>query len=153
MITAEEFNSLKLDEKLDAIEDLSAEERMQLVKELFPNFKLRTTRMGFDDKGRNKYRVTISNGDKPFSTVFYDSLYNTERGEKSNDFHILYCILSDAHAVEYCNTLEDFMYEFGYSYEDKPRKIYNACQRAYDNLTETFGVSGYNLLQDLTYSF
>lgn len=154
MITAEEFKNLTGDEQLDKIEDMTAEERMQLVKGLFPNFKMKVTKMGWDNEGRNKYKVTISNGNKPFSTVFYDSLYNTQKNLRSEDFHILYCVISDAQAVEYCDTLEDFCDEFGYDMEiDKPNKIYKACQRAYDNLTDTFGYEGYKTLRDLTYNF
>lgn len=153
MITAEEFKNLTEDEQLDNIETMTSEERMQLVKGLFPNFKLKTTKMGYDNEGRNKYKVTISNGEMPFSTVFYDSLYNTQKGEKSDDFNILYCIISDAQAVEYCDTVEDFMAEFGYSEEDKPNKIFKACQRSYNNLTNTFGHNGYEILSTLTYNF
>ena len=153
MITAEEFKNLTDDEILDTIEDMTAEERMQLVKGLFPNFRMKISKMGWDNEGRNKYKVTISNGNKPFSTVFYDSLYNTQRNERSDNFHILYCVISDAQAVEYCDTVEDFMAEFGYTYEDKANKIFKACQRAYDNLTEAFGYEGYKTLSELTYNF
>lgn len=153
MITIEKFNDLTSDEKLDVVENLSAEERMQLVKGLFPDFRMKVTKMGWDSEGRNKYKVTISNGNTPFSKVFYDSIYNTQRGERSDDFNILYCIVSDAQAVDYCDTVEDFMNEFGYSYEDKPKKIFNACMRTHDNLTNTFGEKGYSLLSDLTYNF
>ncbi len=153
MITAERFNDLTSDERLDIVEDLSAEERMQLVKELFPLFKMKCSRMGFDSEGRNKYKVTISNNGEVFSTVFYDSIYNTQRGERSDDFNILYCIISDAICITYCDSVEDFMNEFGYSYEDKPNKLYNACERAYNNLVKCFGVSGFNLLCDITYNF
>ena len=154
MITAEEFNNLTSEEQMDTVETMTAEERMQLVKGLFPNFRMKITKMGWDNEGRNKYKVTISNGGKPFSTVFYDSLYNTQKDLRSEDFHILYCVVSDAQAVEYCDTLEEFCSEFGYDMEiDKPNKIYKACQRAYDNLTETFGSDGYDILRDLTYNF
>ena len=153
MITAEEYNNLTSEEQMDTVENLSAEERMQLVKGLFPNFKMKISKMGWDNEGRNKYKVTISNGNTPFSTVFYDSLYNTQRGERSEDFHILYCVVSDAQVVEYCDNLEDFTAEFGYTEADKPNKIFKACQRAYDNLTETFGYDGYKTLSELTYNF
>lgn len=154
MITAEEYNSLTEEEKMDTVEELSAEERMQLVKGLFPNFKMKITKMGFDSEGRNKYKITVSNGNTPFSTVFYDSLYNTQKNLRSEDFHILYCIISDAQAVDYCDTVEEFCDEFGYDMEiDKPKKIFNACMRTHDNLIKTFGTDGYEILSDLTYNF
>ena len=153
MITAEEYNNLTSEEQLDTVETMTAEERIQLVKELFPNFRMKISKMGWDNEGRNKYKITISNGGKPFSTVFYDSLYNTQRGERSEDFHILYCVVSDAQAYEYDEDYEDFCREFGYLEEDKPKKIYNGCKRAYENLTETFGYEGYKTLSELTYNF
>ena len=150
MITIEKFNDLTSDEILDAIEGMSGEERIQLVRELFPNFRMKCSKMGFDSEGRNKYKITINNGNMPFSTVFYDSIYNTQKGERSDDFNILYCIISDAQSYEYN---EDFCNEFGYMDIDKPKKIYDTCKRAYENLTETFGYEGYKTLRDLTYNY
>ena len=66
MITAEEFKNLTEEEQLDNIETMTSEERMQLVRELFPNFKMKVTKMGWDNEGRNKYKVTVSNGNTPF---------------------------------------------------------------------------------------
>ena len=153
MITVEEFKNLSDDEILDTIECMSGEERIQLVKELFPNFRMKCSKMGYDNEGRNKYKITISNGNMPFSTVFYDSIYNTQRDERSDDFNILYCIISDAQSYEYNEYFEDFCNEFGYTDIDKPKKIYNGCKRAYENLTETFGYEGYKTLRDLTYNY
>ena len=145
-----------MDELSEAIADLNSEERMELAKELFPNFKFKAVKMGVNRNGANEYRVTVQNNDSKFSTKFTDSIYNSQRGEKSDDFNMLYCIILDAEAYDTSASLEDFADDFGYDlYEDrkKTEKIFNACEKQYNNLIKLFGTDGYRVLRELTYNF
>ena len=52
---------LDLNELEEAVENLTSEERMELVQELYPNLKMKVTRMGEGNRGENKYKITLSN--------------------------------------------------------------------------------------------
>ena len=137
----------------DKMEQATEEERMAELLKHFPEFKLQTARIGLSPKGANKYRVTIKNGSLKFTTTFTDSIYNTCNGTRSSDLDILYCVLMDAQTYEYYDTLEDFADNMGidlYEERRKVERIYKACQRTYDNLINTFGNDGYEILNAIT---
>lgn len=138
----------------DRMEDATDEERMTELLKHFPEFKLQTARIGLSPKGANKYRVTIKNGSLKFTTTFTDSIYNTCNGTPSSKMDILYCVVMDAQCYENYDSLEDFADNFGYDlYEErgKAKKCFYGCERAYDNLTELFGMDGYGILNCITY--
>ena len=144
------------DELLDEVENLSSEDRFNLIKLIYPNFKFKVARMGEGDKGANKYKVTIENNGEKFNTTFTDSLYNTWNNTRSSNFEIMYCIISDACTYSYYDTLEDFADNTGYDiYEDRKKveRIFNACKKTYDNIERVFGSDGFEILNGVTYSF
>ena len=143
-------NIYKLEEQM---EDATEEERMNKVMEYFPNFKLKTCRMGEGKRGENKYKVTISNQDQKYNTTFTDSLYNTYNNTKSSNFEILYCIISDAISYYYSRTLEDFIDEFGYEDEKQAKRIYDGCRRSYEGLSNLFGEDSIEVFNAITYNY
>ena len=132
--------------------NLSDTERMAEVVKNFPTFKIRyqkltpqQTKYGI----ANRYQVTITNNAEVYRYTFHDSIYNTQRGEMSSDFNILYCAVLDAEAYDSTRTLEDYADTFGYDlYEDRKHteKCFEACQKAYESITRLFGTEGYELL-------
>ena len=143
----------KIYELQDRMENATQEERTAEVYKHFPDFKLKATYTGDSPKGANMYRVTIQNGKQKFGTTFTDSIYNTYNGTRSSDLDILYCVLMDAQTYEYYDTLEDFADNTGidiYEERRKAERIYKACQRTYDNLINTFGSDGYEILNAIT---
>lgn len=138
----------------DNMERATEEERMAELLKHFPQFKLQTTKVGQDDRGANKYRVTIKNGSQKFNTTFTDSIYNTCNNTPSSKIDILYCVVMDAQCYDSYNSLEDFADNMGYDlYEErkKAEKCFYGCERAYDNLTSLFGSDGYEILECITY--
>ena len=135
------------------MEDATEEERWNKVLEYFPNFKLSTTKTGVNNKGANKYRVTVKNNNEKFTTTFTDSLYNTCKGIKSSNISILYCIIMDAQCYEQNDSLESFCSAFGYDlYEErsKAEKCYYGCEKQYNNIIKLFGNEGYEILSAIT---
>lgn len=138
----------------DTMENASDEERMSTLLLHFPTFKLLTTKVGCDDRGANKYRVTIKNSDKKFNTTFTDSLYNTYNNTPSSTIHILYCIIMDAQCYDNYSTLEDFADNMGYDlYEErkKAEKCFYACEKTYNSIIDLFGYEGFEILNCITY--
>lgn len=77
---------------------------------------------------RLKFVISISiDGGKPKDFDYYDSVANypnpIDEGGLRNAF---YCIVSDASAGT-CDSVEDFMREFGYEDRIETLKIYTAC--------------------------
>ena len=145
----------------DKMEKATEEERMAELQKNFPNLKLRSAKIGTTCEkntfrgthgDRNKYRITIQNGSQSFSTTFTDSIYNTQKGLKSSNFSMFYCVVADAQCYENDSTLEAFGYDL---YEDrrKAQKCFNGCKKAYDNLINLFGLEGYEILNAVTYGF
>ena len=144
----------ELEQLENSMEDSTQEERMQKLKEFFPNLKIKSCRMGESPKGANKYRLTISNGSEQFTSTFTDSLYNTYNNTKSSNFEMLYCIVVDAQCYEQNRTFEDFCDAICYDLEDKrARKCYEGCRRTYENIERLFGYEGYEIINAITYGF
>ena len=130
---------------------------MQAIQEQFPQFKITTT---FIEKLKdkygyaNKYKVTIRNGKKRFSTIFTDSINNTQKGIKSPDIDIIYCIVSDAQCVQWNGSFEDFCSEFGYDTDSRSaERIYRACEKTHDNIQRLFNSDGFDFLSAVTYGY
>ena len=148
------MNFEELEQLENTMEDSTQEERMQKLKEFFPNLKIKSCRMGESPKGANKYRLTISNGSEQFTSTFTDSLYNTYNNTKSSNFEMLYCIVVDAQCYEQSRTFEDFCDNVCYDLEDKrARKCYEGCRRTYENIERLFGYEGYEIINAITYGF
>lgn len=144
----------ELEQLENSMEDSTQEERMQKLKEFFPNLKIKSCRMGESPKGANKYKLTISNGSEQFTSTFTDSLYNTYNNTKSSNFEMLYCIVVDAQCYEQSRTFEDFCDNVCYYLEDKrARKCYEGCRRTYENIERLFGYEGYEIINAITYGF
>lgn len=132
--------------------NLSDTERMAEVIKHFPRFKIRYQKLTPQQTKHgtaNRYQVTITNNAEVYRYTFHDSIYNTQRGEMSSDFNILYCAVLDAEAYEYNDSLQDFADNYGYDlYEDrkKAEKAFNGCKTAYESLIRLFGTEGYELL-------
>ena len=138
----------------DSMENASNDERMSKVKELFPSFKIHTSKIGISSKGANKYRVTIINEGLKFSTTFTDSMHNTCQNTPSHKIEMLYCILMDAQCYDNYDNLEDFADNYGYDlYEErsKAKKCFYGCERTYNNIIELFGYEGYEILNAIVY--
>lgn len=78
---------------------------------------------------------TLKSGDFKFTRPFYKGV-GLENELNKNEF--LRCVVGDAIAYCSCNSLNDFMDEFGYEDEKKARKIFNACKSIYSELTNYF---------------
>ena len=148
---------MSYEELSEKFENATAEERMQAIQEQFPQFKITTT---FIEKVKseygyaNKYKVTIRNGKKHFSTTFTDSINNTQKGIKSDDIDIIYCIVADAQCVQWNNSFEDFCSEFGYDTDSRSaERIYNACEKTYNNIQRLFNSDGFDFLSAVTYGY
>lgn len=148
---------MSYEELTEKFENATAEERMQAIQEQFPQFKITTT---FIEKVKNeygyanKYKVTIRNGKKHFSTTFTDSINNTQEGIKSSDIDIIYCIVSDAQCVQWNNSFEDFCNEFGYDTDSRSaERIYKACEKTYDDIQRLFNSDGFDFLSAVTYGY
>lgn len=151
-----EFTELEALE--EAMESATEEERMLKLKEFFPTLKIKATIMGESNKGANQYKVTISNSGEKFNIKFTDSLMNTYNNERSSDIRILYCAVVDAQSYENSRSLEDFADEFGYdicesSERRKIEKIYNGCEKAYNDIQRVFGYEGYEILSSVYYCY
>lgn len=85
----------------------------------------------------NKYQVTIERKDngKKISFVYHDNYKNES---KLNDF--MYAIISDMRAIEYCDTIKDFMKEFGYDSYEEAKKIFNGCETNGNKLKSMFTI-------------
>lgn len=85
----------------------------------------------------NKYQVTIGRKDngKKISFVYHDNYKNES---KLNDF--MYAIISDMRAIEYCNTIEDFMKEFGYKTYEEAKRVFNGCSKGKEKLLSMFTI-------------
>ena len=143
---------------IDQVEDMTADERLKLVKKHFPQFRITVgfykVVEGWNYHDCNQYRVHIYNGEeKPFITTFTDSISNTEKGEKSHKFDVLYCVIRDAEAYLTTQNVSDFQAEFGYEDTKEASKIFNACKKSYNELHRLFGNEGFNFLQAVTYNF
>lgn len=85
------------------------------------------------------YRVKIKRGNRSFSFVFHDSVYNANNGKKPTDYSVLACI--QKYDV---GSIDDFVSEFGYKFETwedvkKVQRIYKAVTREYKNVMRVFG--------------
>lgn len=135
--------------------NLSDTERMAEVIKNFPRFKIRYQKLTPQQTKHgtaNRYQVTITNNAEVYRYTFHESIYNTQRGEMSSDFNILYCAVLDAEAYDSTRTLEDFADNYGYDlYEDRKQaeKAFNGCKTAYESITRLFGTDGYDLLKDI----
>ena len=150
-------NLLDLNELEEAVEGLTSEERMELVKELYPDLKMKVVPMGEGNRGENKYKITLSNNGFKFNTTFSDSLYNTWENNRSSDFEMLYCIIMDAECYDnYGSTLNEFADNMGFDlYTDEKRalKVLRGCEKAYNNINSLVGEEGYNVLLAITSNF
>lgn len=132
--------------------NLSDTERMAEVVKNFPRFKIRYQKLTPQQTKHgtaNRYQVTITNNAEVYRYTFHDSIYNTQKGEMSSDFNILYCAVLDASCYENADSLEDFASEFGYDlWEDRKEaeKAFNGCKTAYESIIRLFGTDGYELL-------
>ena len=53
---------IDIDDLQNAIENLSGDERLQLLKELYPTVQIKVRKAGQDNRGANRYRVAIVDG-------------------------------------------------------------------------------------------
>ena len=144
----------ELFELQDKMENASEDERMAKVLEFFPNFKVRTSKIGLSPKGANKYRVTLQNGAESYTTTFTDSIYNTCNHTPSHKIDMLYCIVMDAQCYESTVSFHDFCCEFGYDEYDerkKAEKCYEGCRKALEGIERLIGCEGYEVLSAITY--
>lgn len=150
------MNTEELQTLGEEMEQATEEERMGKLKEIFPNFKIKYSKV---DTVRNKYgnanryRLTLENNGEKYNTTFTDSIYNTQRGIVSSKFSMLYCIVSDAQCYNGCTDQFDFMEEFGYEDAKTARKAYEGCKGAMDGLERLVGYEGFEILSNLTYNY
>lgn len=90
-------------------------------------------------KGNCKeYILDLTYNNKTMRYTFYDSVYNYENNQELNKFETLYAILTDRRAYRYSRSVEDFAKEFGYTDEEKARKVYSACKKIAHDLERLF---------------
>ena len=138
----------------DSMAEATEEERMLKLRELFPDFRIKATRIGVSPKGANKYRVTLTNNTETFKTTFTDSICNTYKNTPSSPIDMLYCILMDAQCYDTTVSFHDFCNEFGYDeYEEskKANKCYEGCKKALEGLERLVGYEGYEVLNAIVY--
>lgn len=89
----------------------------------------------------NIYKVTVSRNGKSYTYRFHDSIFNTVKDVKPDEYDVLSCV--EKYDV---GCLEEFCSEFGYEmYDDygrpdkKVSKIYNAVTREVDGINRVFG--------------
>lgn len=143
----------------DEMRTATEEERMNKLKEFFPNFRIKHTKIGVINSKyglANKYRLTLQNGTEKYNTTFTDSIINHSQGKVSSDLNMLYCVVTDAQCYESTVSFHDFCNEFGYDeYEEekKARKCYEGCQKALEGLERLVGYDGYEILNAITYGY
>ncbi|MCM1178677.1 MAG: hypothetical protein NC347_00335 [Clostridium sp.] len=83
----------------------------------------------------NRYKVKIKRHNKTMTILFYNSVFNTERGESPTTYNILSCLQkSDP------GTFRDFCLEFGYDYDSrKAEQTYHAVRKEWLNVKALFG--------------
>ena len=82
-----------------------------------------------DKNNHNKYIVKIRRGGKSYQFPFYDSAYNTQRGERPTAYDVLACIEKCAPYGD----VWDFAAEFGYEIDSRAEfqrvsRIFKACE-------------------------
>ena len=87
---------------------------------------------------RNLYKVIIKTPKGQMTTIFWDSLHNTNYGIEPTAYDVLACL--QKYDV---GTIDDFVSEFGYevnSWQDVKRieKIYKGCKKEYRNICRIF---------------
>lgn len=150
------MNTEELQGLMNEMEQATEEERMGKVKELFPNFKIKYSKVDTVSNkygNANRYRLTLENNGEKYNTTFTDSIYNTQCGEVSSKFHMLYCVVTDAQAYKGFTDHFDFMEEFGYEDVKTVRKVYEGCKSAYEGLERLVGQGGLEILDAVTYGF
>ena len=82
---------------------------------------------------RYKMTISITNIDtniKKYFQYISEIIKYAPNDNKSLE-NALYCIFSDYNILNYCTSLEDFISEFGYSYQEG-KKIYNKILKNYN---------------------
>jgi hypothetical protein len=98
---------------------------------------------------RNKYIFTITTPKGSMTDVFWDSVYNLERGIQPTEYDILACL--EKYDV---GSLDDFWHEFGYEVNCKRdfenlMSTYKAVVRQYNNLCRIFTEAQMEMLREI----
>ena len=93
-----------------------------------------------DNRWHNKYIVKIRRGGMSYQFPFYDSAYNTQRGERPTAYDVLACIEKCAPYGD----VWDFAAEFGYEIDSREEfqrvsRIYKACETQARKIDRLFG--------------
>lgn len=90
--------------------------------------------MWHDKELRNFYQVTLSNQRGVYTYTFWDSVYNTKKRKKPDEYDVLACLTSYD-----VGTFENFCADFGYDTDSiSALKTYMAVQKEYDGLRGIF---------------
>ena len=90
--------------------------------------------MWHDKELRNFYQVTLSNRKGMYTYTFWDSVYNTEKKKKPDEYDVLACLMPYE-----VGTFADFCGDFGYDTDSiSALKTYMAVQKEYDGLRGIF---------------
>lgn len=91
-------------------------------------------KMWNENNYRNTYRATIKTPYGSMWVKFWDSINNTYKNIRPNEYDVLACL------IKYdVGSFEDFVSEFGYDpYEQNTRKIYKAVCNEYEKICRCF---------------
>lgn len=93
-----------------------------------------------DGQYHNRYRISIKRNNQSMSFYFYDSVFNTQKGNRPTSYDVLSCL----EKYEVSSDTQDFAKDFGYEINNKEdykrvKKICNAVNKEYKNVIRVFG--------------
>jgi len=96
---------------------------------------LHINRMWDEHNYRNKYLITVARKDKHIRFMFWDSVNNTQKGDKPTDYDILTVIKSESYCPE---TFEDFCNEYHYQQDKKKEQLFCKLQKQSAKINSLF---------------
>lgn len=100
------------------------------------NMGLHINKAWDESQYRNKYMITVTRGDNDIRFVFWDSINNTQKGDRPTDYDVLVTVKNESHCPE---TFEDFCSEFGYDSDSiKAKKIFQKLRKMSEKILSMF---------------
>lgn len=113
---------------------MKIENLTQTQKTLLNEINATKTYIGKSDMtSGNAYRVTLTRNGVKVGFIFNDNIYN-----ESDKNDLIYSLLRDSQAYEFCYNLADFMNEYGYTDAKQAKQAYDACKKQSERLHKLF---------------
>ena len=96
---------------------------------------LHINRLWDESNYRNKYLITVTRGDQHIRFMFWDSIINTQKGDRPTDYDILTILKTESYCPE---TFEDFCNENHYQQDKKKEQMFKKLQKQSKKILSMF---------------